>query len=231
MWSWQQVTASLAGGLSSHPSLGSSTDHPCAAKPADGLMGTRAAGRSAAAVALQAAGRVGVQGAGDAMKTSHADLHGIKQTHSEQACQTTSSMPKADARRAGINNNNGGQPSAEVAKANRKRAADTSFAEPAAKRLLRGESSNMQLTGATAAVLGGPSHGQGLAAAAVPTSGGGSSSARAAQHGSGAGAADLPEGEAGGRRRVVKVRKGKALKVVKEECDVGDEGVQAMEVC
>ena len=88
----------------------------------------------------------------------------------------------------------------------------------------------MQLTGATAAVLGGPSHGQGLAAAAVPTSGGGSSSARAAQHGSGAGAAEMTEGKAGGRRRVVK-RKGRALKVVKEECDMGDEGVQAMEVC
>ena len=42
--------------------------------------------------------------------------------------------------------------------------------------------------------------------AAVPTSGG-----RAAQHGSGAGAADLLEGVAGGRRRVVEVRKGRGL--------------------
>ena len=190
-------------------------------------MGTRAAGLSAAAKALQAAGRVGVQGAGDALNTSHADLLVTHQACSQQARWTTSSMPESDAGRAGFNK----QAGAEVAKANRKRAVDTSFAEPAAKRLLRGESSNMQLTGATAAVLGGPSHGQGLAAAAVPTSGGGGSSARAAQHGSGTGAAEMAEGKAGSRRRVVKVRKGRALQLVKEEGDQGDEGVQAMGMC
>ena len=79
-------------------------------------------------------------------------------------------------------------------------------------------------------LLGDHSHGQGVAVAAVPTSGGGSSSARAAQHGSGAGAAEMTEGVPGGRWRVVK-RKGRALKFVKDECENGDEGVQAMDVC
>ena len=231
MCSWQQETASLAGGLATYPSLGSSSGHPSAAKPADGLMGTRVEGISAASMALQAAGRVSAQGAGDAMNTSHADLLVTHQACSQQARRMTSSVPKADARRAGFNNNSSRQPVAEVAKASRKRAADTSCAEPATKRLLRGESSNMQLTGATAAVLGDPSHGQRMAAAAVPTSGGGGSSARAAQHGSAAGAAEMAEGEAGGRRRVVKVRKGRALQLLKDECDQGDEGFQAMEVC
>ena len=158
----------------------------------------------------------------------------VNQADSEQARQSTSNLPRTGARRAVAQagaKDGSGQPCAEVAKASRKRTADTSCAEPATKRLLRGESSDMQLTGATAAVLGGPSHGQGLAAAAVPTSGGGSSSARAAQHDSGAGAAEMAEGVAGGRRRVVKVRKGRALQLVKDECDLGDEGVQAMEVC
>ena len=199
-------------------------------------------GLSAAAVGQQAAiptpntpdtsaaRRSAIQAAGDDI--SHAAL--VNQADSEQARQMTSNSSRADARRAVAQagyKNSCGQPNAEVAKGSRKRAADTSFAEPAAKRLLRGESSNMQLTGATAAVLGGPSHGQGLAAAAVPTSGGGGSSARAAQHGSGTGAAEMKEGEAGGRRRVVKVKKGRALQLVQEEGDRGDEGVTAMDVC
>ena len=232
MCSWQQEAAGLASGLFSHPLLGSSSGHPSAAMAADDLMDNRVEGLSAAAVALQAAGRVGVQGAGDAVKTSHADLHGIKQAYSEQACRTSSSLPETDARptvaQAGLNNSHG-QPCAEVAKGSRKRAADSSCAEPATKRLLRGESSNMQLTGATAAVSYIHSHGRGVAAAAVPASGGGGS-ARAAQHGSGTGAADLTEGEAGGRRRVVK-RKGRALQSVKVEIDLGDGGVQAMDMC
>ena len=65
--------------------------------------------------------------------------------------------------------------------------------------------------------------------AAVPTSGG-SSDSRAAQHGSGAGAAEMTEGVPGGRGRVVK-RKGRALKLVKNEGDLDDEGVKAMDVC
>ena len=205
MCSWQQETASLAGGLFSNPSLGSSSGHPAAAKKAR-------------------------QGAEDDIKLSHADMHVSKHR------QMTSTLPRTDARHAVAqpgSENSSGQPRAEVAKAGRKRAAHTSFAEPAAKRLLRGENSSMQLTGATTAALGGSSHGQDNVAAAVPTSGDGGSSARAAQHGSGTyfAAAEMTEGEAGGRRRVVKVRKGRALQLLKDECDQGDEGFQAMEVC
>ena len=228
--------------LTSYPSLGSSSGNTSAAKAAGDLMDNRVEGIPAAAVGQQAATptpntpdtsaarRVGVQAAGDDI--SLAAL--VNQADSEQARQSTSTLPRTGASHAVAQagaKDSCGQPCAEVAKGSRKRAAASSCAEPAAKRLLRGETSDMQLTGATAAVLGGPSHGQGLAAAAVPTSGGGGSSARAAQHSSAAGAAEMTEGVAGGRRRVVKVRKGRALKVVKEEGDRGDEGVQAMEVC
>ena len=214
MCSWQQETASLAGGLFSNPSLGSSSGHPAAAKKAR-------------------------QGAEDDIKLSHADLH--VSNHRQPTC----SLPRTDARhavaKAGLNTRKG-QAGAEVAKASRKRAADSSCAEPATKRLLRGKSSNMQLTGATVAASSHDSHRQGstavagavsyslvvdAAAAAVPTSSGGSDS-RAAQHGSGAGAAEMAEGMASGRRRVVK-REGRALKMVND--DLGDEGVQAMEAC
>ena len=213
MCSWQQVTARLADGhsLASYASLGPSSGN-----------------------------RVSNEAAGEGIKPSHADLHVINQACSEQARQITSSSPRTDVRHAAAQagfENSSGQPTAEVAKASRKRAAHTSFAEPATKKFLRGENSDMQL-------LGNHSHGQGssavagavstslvvdAAAAAVPTSSGGSDS-RAAQHGSGAGAAEMAEGMASGRRRVVK-RKGRALKLVKEETDMGDEGLQAMDAC
>ena len=238
MCSLQPVTASLADGLASYPSLGSISGNPSAAKTAGDVMDARVEGLCAAAVGQQAAiqtpntpdtsaaRRNGVQAAGDDIHPSPADFG--NQTSSEQACQITSRLSRTDARsamaQAGLNTSSG-QPGAEVAKASRKQAADSSCAEPAAKRLLRGDSSNMQLTGATAAASSNDSHGQGIAAAAVPTSGG-SSDSRAAHHGSGAGAAEM----AGGRRWV-KVKKGKAWKSMKDEVDHDDEGVQAMDVC
>ena len=206
-------------------------------------MDARVEGLCAAAVGQQAviptpntpdtsaARRNGVQAAGDDIHPSCADFG--NQTSSEQARQMTSRLPRTGARsataQAGLNISSG-QPAAEVVKGSRKRAADSSCAEPATKRVLRGESSNLQLTSATATASSDDSHGQGIAAAAVPTSGGGSSSARAAQHGSGAGAAEITEGMGGGRRRV-KVKKGKAWKSTKDEVDHDDEGVQAMDMC
>ena len=153
MCSWQQVTAGLgdAHGLASYPSLGSASGDPSAAKSADDLVDARVEGLFAAAVgqpaAIQtpgtpdswAARRGGVQGAGDDIKGSHADLGnqaGLEQAHQIASSRTS---PRTDARRAVAqagSKSSTGQTVAEVEKASRKRAADTSSPEHATKRWL-----------------------------------------------------------------------------------------------